>query len=192
MLAEIENLIASYDVQNGKLEGGQASERRLSDLSGFFADTTAFNAALQQEDSLLYKVEALAPASGSGDLHYGLGTLYPGKVGDEYFLTKGHYHEAREMAEVYIGFGGDGYMLLEDEQSGESRLVPLGAKRIVYVPGYTAHRTINTGSEPLVYLGVYPAHAGHDYGSIAERNFKKVLVEQDGKPVLLEREDYLK
>ena len=80
-------------------------------------------------------------------------------------------------------------MLLEDESTGSSRLEPLGAGRIVYVPGYTAHRTMNTGTEPLVYIGVYPANAGHDYGSIAERNFLQVLVERDGKPTLLNRCD---
>ncbi len=78
-------------------------------------------------------------------------------------------------------------MLLEEEPSGESRLVPLGKEQVVYVPGYTAHRTINTGSAPLIYLGVYPAGAGHDYGAIAERNFRKILVEQDGQPTLVDR-----
>ena len=78
-------------------------------------------------------------------------------------------------------------MLLEEENSGESRLVPLGAHQAVYVPGHTAHRTINIGAEPLVYLGVYPARAGHDYGVIAKRNFRKVVIEREGQPVLLDR-----
>jgi glucose-6-phosphate isomerase len=78
-------------------------------------------------------------------------------------------------------------MLLEDEQTSESRLEPLGAGKVVYVPGHTAHRTMNTGNEPLTYFGVYPAYAGHDYGAIAERNFRKILVEVDGKAVLKDR-----
>jgi len=78
-------------------------------------------------------------------------------------------------------------MLLEDEGTGASRLEPLGAGQIVYVPGHTAHRTMNTGSEPLTYFGVYPANAGHDYGAIAERNFHKILVEENGQPTLKDR-----
>jgi glucose-6-phosphate isomerase len=78
-------------------------------------------------------------------------------------------------------------MLLEDENTGRSVLLPLGKGRIVYVPGYTAHRTMNTGSEPLVYLGIYPANAGHDYGAIAKRNFQKILVERSGRPTLIDR-----
>lgn len=180
-------LAATYNPQTGELNDGQIVERRLSDLSGTFADTAAYEEALAQEDSLLYRVTAIEPADGPGDLHYGIGILYPGKIGTEYYLTKGHYHATREAAEVYIGFRGQGAMLLEDEATGQSRLEPLGAGQIVYVPGHTAHRTMNTGAEPLIYIGVYPANAGHDYGAIKERNFRQVLVERDGHPVLIER-----
>ena len=79
-------------------------------------------------------------------------------------------------------------MLLEDEAGVESAMMPLQPNGVVYVPGHTAHRTINTGRTPLTYLGVYPARAGHDYGAIATRNFRRVVVERDGKPTLVERE----
>jgi glucose-6-phosphate isomerase len=84
----------------------------------------------------------------------------PGKIGDEYFLTKGHLHAWRPAAEFYFGLSGEGVMLLEDEATGESRLVPLRPHHAVYVPGHTAHRTVNTGAVPLTYLGVYPARPG--------------------------------
>jgi glucose-6-phosphate isomerase len=32
-----------------------------------------------------------------------LGVLMPGKVGAEYFMTKGHIHAWRPAAEVYLG-----------------------------------------------------------------------------------------
>ncbi len=177
----------AYDASTGSLETGTATERRLSQLAGCFADEAATLRALEGGDPLVYTVSSVDPGSGPGDLHCGLGVLYPGMVGNEYFLTKGHYHERREAAEFYIGLDGSGLMLLEDEESGLSRLEALSAGRMVYVPGYTAHRTINTGSEPLRYFGVYPADAGHDYGAIAERNFLKKVVEEAGVPVLLDR-----
>ena len=111
----------------------------------------------------------------------------PGRIGNEYFLTKGHLHSWREAAEIYIGLTGEGMMLLEDEASGDSRMAPLTANQVVYVPGRTAHRTVNTGTVPLTYIGVYPAAAGHDYGAIAERNFRCVVVERNGAPALVER-----
>jgi glucose-6-phosphate isomerase len=187
MLEAFPVLTHLYDAGTARLEGGTVVERRLSQLRGCFADEAAYEAALAQADTLLYRVTAIEPATGLGDLHYGLGVLFPGKVGHEYFLTKGHLHRTREAAEVYIGLTGQGMMLLEDETTGESRLERLGEGKIVYVPGHTAHRTMNTGSEPLTYFGVYPANAGHDYGAIAERNFLKVLVEENGQPVLKDR-----
>ncbi len=50
---------------------------------------------------------------------------------------------------------------------------------------------MNTGSEPLVYIGIYPAKAGHDYGAIAERNFRSVVVEKQGQPQLHSRDKWM-
>lgn len=187
MLEKFIQLTHSYDPLKASMDGGKVVERRLSQLAGCFADEAAFAAAVNADDTLVYRVTAIEPAHDSGDLHYGLGVIYPGKVGQEYFLTKGHLHSTREAAEVYIGLSGEGFMLLEDEQSGESRLERLGAGKVVYVPGHTAHRTMNTSNQPLTYFGIYPANSGHDYGAIAERNFNKVLVDVDGVPTLLNR-----
>jgi glucose-6-phosphate isomerase len=181
------DLHVAFSFDSAKLGDRPVLQRRLADLKGSFADNTAYEAALAEGNPLLYEVTAVEPASGDGQLHYGLGILYPGKIGGEYYLTKGHYHSHRPAAEVYVGLSGEGMMLLEDEETGESVMTPLCANQVVYVPGHTAHRTVNTGGVPLVYLGIYPSNAGHDYGSIAVRNFRKIIVERDGKPVCLDR-----
>ncbi len=180
-------LTKNYDPINATMEGGMVVTRHLSDVASCFYDSVACSALLAEGNPLLYRVTGVEQGDGEGNLHYGLGIVYPGKVGDEYFLTKGHLHSRREAAEVYIGLGGEGVMLLEEEATGNSRLEPLGAGRVVYVPGHTAHRTINTGSEPLTYFGVYPANAGHDYGAIAKKNFRMIVVERDGNPTMIER-----
>jgi glucose-6-phosphate isomerase len=186
-MKRFEQLLERFGVAEGALSGGVEVRRVLSQLDGCFHDEGAYERMLGEGDPLIYRVTAVERGSGSGDLHYGLGVLYPGKVGDEYYLTKGHYHENREAAEVYIGLAGEGRMLLEDEASGESVLLPFGRERVVYVPGHTAHRTINTGREPLIYFGIYPANAGHDYGAIAVNNFRYIVVEENGEPRLRER-----
>jgi glucose-6-phosphate isomerase len=178
------DLSVAYGLDSARIGDRPFVQRRLADLKGCFADEAAFAAALSEGNPVLYEVTGVEPARGDGQLHYGLGVLYPGKIGGEYFLTKGHLHQHRPAAEVYVGLAGEGMMLLEDEASGESRLVPLSRNRVVYVPGHTAHRTLNTGAEPLVYLGIYPANAGHDYGAIAERNFRMKVVEENGQPVM--------
>lgn len=177
------------DADSGLLQGGTLVERRLSDLRGCFADSTAFDRSLAQDDPVVYRVSAIEPGDDRGDLHLGLGVLMPGRVGDEYFLTKGHYHSWREAGEYYIALRGQGGLLLEDGQ-GLSRFVPFRAGQLVYVPGSTAHRSINTGDEPLVYLGIYSAQAGHDYAAIAADNFKQVvLAGADGAPTVRDRID---
>jgi len=46
---------------------------------------------------------------------------------------------------------------------------------------------MNTGSVPLVYLGIFPSNAGHDYGAIASRNFRKIVVDRAGNPEMINR-----
>ena len=171
------------------LKNHQGKSCHLADLKTLFIDDRVCS-ILIKENPLVYSVSSVQPAQGEGQLHYGHGILYPGKVGDEYFFTRGHYHACRSAAEVYIILSGTGAMLLEDEQTQKSHLLPLSRNTIIYVPAYTAHRTINTGDIPLSYLGIYPANAGHDYAPIAEKNFRKALIDVNGKPTLVERNSY--
>jgi glucose-6-phosphate isomerase len=182
-----EDLSVTYGLDSARLGHRPLTERRLADLRGCFADAAAFEAALARGNPLLYAVSAVEPASGDGQLHYGLGLVQPGRIGDEYYLTKGHYHTHRAAAEVYIGLSGEGAMVLEDEATGETRLAPLTGRSVVYVPGHTAHRTVNTGNVPLVYFGIYPANAGHDYAAIAKKNFSHIVVATPSGPQLRRR-----
>ena len=184
-----EQLLSQFNPATGEIPGALAIRRHLLDLRGCFADMAAFESAVAAGNPLLYSVATVEPGSGAGDLHYGVVLLMPGKIGGEYYLTRGHLHSWREAAELYLGLTGEGVMLLEDVPSGECRLLPLRPNGAIYVPGHTAHRTINTGSAPLTYLGVYPAKAGHDYDAIARKNFRCVVVERDGRPAMLERKN---
>jgi glucose-6-phosphate isomerase len=69
---------------------------------------------------VVYDVEMLDTSSAEGALYTGVTHLYPGKVGNEYFMTRGHFHARREQGEVYFGLRGSGLLLLQDEQ-GEAR-----------------------------------------------------------------------
>lgn len=185
------DLGSQFDVEQGTIAGAVTLARCLSDMRGYFADEEAYARAAAADDPLLYSVASVAPDDGDGALHYGIGRIEPGRVGAEYYMTKGHLHAWRPAAEYYIGLRGSGVMLLEDEAGTQATMVPLTPNSAVYVPGHTAHRTVNTGDVPLIYLGIYPARAGHDYGVIAERNFRHVVIERDGVPVMVAREVYL-
>lgn len=181
----------AFNLDEGTIKGADHTERKLSDLKGFFADEEAYNQALTEDDPVIYTVQSINPANGEGDLSYGMGTLMPGKIGNEYYLTKGHFHSWREASEVYICLEGNGMMVLEEEESGETKTFRFEMNDIVYVPGYTAHRTINCGDAPLKYLGIYPSAAGHDYGAIATQNFKSVIAEIHGELKVVDRDSYL-
>jgi glucose-6-phosphate isomerase, archaeal len=185
-----EILAHHVDPTTGAMSGATTSQRRLSDLRGCFADETAFEEALERGDYVVYAVASWSQDSGDGALSFGLGTIQPGRIGEEYHLTRGHYHAWRDAAEVYVGVHGAGGIVLQTED-GVERFVPVAAGEIVYVPGATAHRTVNTGDEPFVYLGVYPANAGHDYGSIADDNFRLVLIAGPDGPRAVKRTTYL-
>jgi len=182
--------VLPFEPTNATIIGRSPTVRRLRDVQSIFADQPACQGLLAS-NPLLYSVTQVEDHNGEGDIHYGLGILMPGKVGREYFMTKGHLHAWRPAAEVYIGLRGRGMMLLEDERTGECRAVPLEANSTVYVPGHTAHRTINVGDAPLVYWGILSSAAGHDYGAVAERNFRLVVVEKHGQPIVMERADFL-
>ena len=182
---------ASFDLHNASFENSTTTIRKLSDLKNCFAEKSSYERELKIHDPIIYKVSTIETDHNNGDLHIGLGTLMPGRIGREFYMTKGHFHAWREASEVYIGLSGKGMMLLQDEGTGKNKLLPLSANSIVYVPGNTAHRTINCDQVPLVYLGIYPAKAGHDYGTLSENNFNQVVALIDEKPQMIERAEFL-
>jgi glucose-6-phosphate isomerase len=187
---EAEALLCSLNPELEKLHGAETTNRRLRDLHGCFADESAYADALRSGNPIVYTLATVAPGRADGDLNYAVAIIQPGRIGPEYYMTKGHFHAWREASEIYIGLTGQGMMLLEAEASGESWTVPLRPHEVVYVPGHTAHRTINVGAIPLGYIGIYPAKAGHDYGAVARRNFGKMIIARDGQPVVVDRADF--
>ena len=160
--------------------------RKLSSMKGHYFDRQAFDAMLVEKDHLLYQVYETRRPEVAGELLNGLSIVHPGKVGDEYFMTKGHFHTVIETAEVYYCLKGQGYMIMETPE-GEWSVEVLQPDRVLYVPPRWAHRSVNISpDEDLVTFFVYPGHAGHDYGTIEQQGFRKLVVEQNGQPVIID------
>ena len=154
--------------------------RRLSALAGQFSDQGAFQAALRQGDPVAYEVHSMDRPAQPGELSHGLSIVHPGRIGDEYYMTKGHFHAVRETAEVYHCLQGRGALLMENED-GDWALEEFRPGRVVYVTPGWAHRSINVSShEDLVTFFVYPGHAGHDYATIESRGFRKLILHSAG------------
>lgn len=153
---------------------------------GQFSDEAAYTAALARGDALLYEVYELARPAVAGELPHGLSVVHPGKIGDEYYMTKGHFHAELATAEVYYCLRGRGLMVMETPE-GAWAVEPLAPGKVLYVPPRWAHRSVNTGAdEDLVTFFVYPGNAGHDYSTIEQRGFRKLVVERDGAPCVID------
>lgn len=154
--------------------------RRLADLLGLFADPQAEADALV-ENPLVYQVyDAADLPRVDGHLLYSTTVIQPGRVGDEFFMTKGHFHARSDRAELYYGLSGEGVLLLQTPE-GRVETLPMVAGTAAYVPPHWGHRTVNVGRVPFVFLAAYPADAGYDYGTIARDGFAGlVLADGDG------------
>lgn len=136
----------------------------LSDLHGIFADHEIWQSSDLSRP--VYTVEMFDTPSDEGALYVGVTHLKPGRVGNEFFMTRGHFHARREQGEVYFGLRGTGLLLLQNEQ-GQARFERVQPGSVHIIPGLTAHRLINTGADTLSALAVWPSAAGHDYTALA-------------------------
>jgi glucose-6-phosphate isomerase, archaeal len=173
------DLPRSVFIQAGQIRPDQFDthiKRSLSSMKGQYHDRAAYDSMLAKEDTLLYEVYELRRPEEEGELLSGISIVHPGKVGEEYFMTKGHFHEVLETAEVYYCLSGKGAMVMETPE-GEWSVKDLTPGTVLYVPPRWAHRSVNTGEQgDLVTFFIYPANSGHDYGSIESSGFRKLVV----------------
>lgn len=184
---EIREAAARYELQTGAItgEGVVHSQKKLRQLQGMFADEAARQG--MDGEQVVYEVSAqmAVPEGTPGGLFFGTSTIHPGRVGNEFFMTKGHFHNQRACAEYYWGIAGEGVLLLMDENR-RCRAERVGPGTLHYIGGYLAHRLINTGAADLVVGACWGADAGHDYGSIETAGFSARVVWENGAAVLRE------
>jgi glucose-6-phosphate isomerase len=173
------------DLESGRLEPErELVERRLSHMRDLFLDGSA-----EAGDPLIYRVFGIpVPPTGANVLS-STTVIEAGTIGSEYFMTKGHFHEARDRAEVYLGLAGEGRLVLATED-GRHAIEPIGPGTVGYVPGGWAHRSVNVGDEPLVFFAAYVGDAGHDYASVEERGFPVLVVRGEEGPEVVPNPQY--
>ncbi len=173
---------------NDQLKGALIDRinRKIKDLPDIFYDKKAFEEL--PVETIVYEVASYFPvAEGTeGGLFYGITYIHPGTVGEEYFMTKGHFHKIRNRAEYYCTLHGEGMLLLMNEQ-GETWAERMFPGSIHFIPGHMAHRTANTGDSILSFSAFWPSDAGHDYDTISKQGFSKILVKRNGHPELVNR-----
>jgi glucose-6-phosphate isomerase len=152
-------------------------ERRLSSMRGMFLDEQAFQEMLDQDDLLMYEVYEMKRPELQGELISGISIVHPGKVGREFFMTKGHFHRELETGEIYYCLQGAGCMVMETPE-GDHCVEELRPGRVLYVPPRWAHRSVCSSRQvDLITFFVYPGNAGHDYGTIEQLGFRKLVLD---------------
>jgi glucose-6-phosphate isomerase len=179
-------MAVTFDLATGLSPDHRPIQRRLSAMAGMYHDQGALRRMLDGEDPLVYEFYDMGRPEEPSEVAFGTSITYPGRVGDEYFMTKGHFHMVLDTGEVYHCLRGHGYMLMESPEGDcEAREFLPGVA--VYIPPRYAHRSINVSSgEPLVTFFAFRADAGHDYGSIETRGFRKLIVEREGRPRIID------
>ena len=168
--------------QTGAMEGREVKESRklLGDLKGIFLDEAACASA--DANTVVYRVKWWQPSEpgSEGGLFWGVTAIESGKVGDECFMTHGHFHANSTRAEYYTTAQGEGRLLLMDrERKTWAEVMSPGS--LHYIDGRYAHRVVNAGSVPLIFWACWPSDAGYDYGTIANEGFGARVFEENGE-----------
>jgi glucose-6-phosphate isomerase len=177
---------AQIDWLTGMMRGSAVQEatKTLRDMARLFHDADSLRR--MDENTVVYRVQWTEPvAQGTtGGLFWGSTIIEPGRVGDEYFMTHGHFHSRRDRGEYYGTIGGKGLLVLMDE-SRATRTDAMFPGSLHYITGGLAHRVVNTGDEPLLFWACWPSDAGHDYASIKADGFGARVLLRDGKPAVI-------
>ena len=172
-----------------QVPGLQRSEKKLGQLSGIFRDRQA-SAKLDGRETIVYRVWwwEPVPSGTEGGLFWGLTEIQPGRVGNEYFMTRGHWHVIRNRAEFYGTVAGQGKLVLMDrtERTWSEDMAP---GSLHYIAGEVAHRIVNTGDVPIRVIACWPSDAGHDYEVAEGGGFGARILEERGAPTLVHAQD---
>jgi glucose-6-phosphate isomerase len=182
----LRGFVADFSAADGLSKTAVSTKRFLSNMKGMFADVEAYEKTLRGGDVMIYEFYELGAPEDAGDVAFGTSITYPGTVGREYFMTKGHFHTILETAEVYYTLSGEGFMLTENPE-GDVAAHVLEPGKAVYVPKRYAHRSVNTGDSPLVTFFAFRGDAGHDYATIETKGFRKLILKgAGGKPEVVD------
>lgn len=139
----------SIQYLNGQIDAADLVSKKttLASLKGVFHDECC-RCELPQ-DKVVYCVDMLPAQVSEGELNFGVSHIEPGTVGNEFNMTRGHIHERIEQAEYYLGSQGEGLLVMQSQQ-GEVTIEKVFPGSIHHIPGFTAHRLVNTGEKKTV------------------------------------------
>jgi len=156
-------------------------KRFISHLEGYFYFEEKLKREIDGNNKLVYEVFKKNVPLNPGQLQHCITLIYPGTVGGEFFMTKGHYHKNINSAELYLCVKGEGILNLET-QGDKTSYIKMNKGVWSYIPPGWAHRMINISDKStFIFLSTWPGDAGYDYKSILKKGFSNIFVEADNK-----------
>jgi glucose-6-phosphate isomerase len=154
--------------------------KHIDDLGGIYFDEESFQQIAESRgEEIAYRVNELRFTEQGNDLITGISVLNPGKVGSEFFMTRGHLHQRGDRSETYYCLSGHGILLMETLE-GKVEAAEMRPGSLVYVPPFWLHRSVNVGSAIFATLFSYPADAGQNFEIVRKAGGFKLLVVADG------------
>ena len=154
--------------------------KTFNELEGMYENEQEFHIMLPKwRNRVVYEVWEHRSSKNKGDLVFGTSVMKPGRVGDEFFLTRGHQHQKSYCAETYFCLSGKGVILMESPD-GDIKALKLEKSQLVYVPPLWLHRSVNIGDSELVTLFTYNSDAGQNYEILKKSGgMRKRVVQKD-------------
>lgn len=121
--------------------------------------------------------------------------LNPGKNGQEYNKTHGHFHTYQGI-EIYHCLYGQGILVMqrndEEGEAKEFKVVTLSAGRQVAIPAGFGHALVNVGKGYLVVLDNAPnIPSAHNYESIKEKQgLAYYVIDKRGDIAFVQNQSY--
>lgn len=107
----------------------------------------------------------------------------PGKIGEEFTKTFGHYHPENSPPETYFVEQGEGILILQKKDLSKIVIVKLKAGDRVKITNQYGHSISNVGKEPLILYDDWKIpHTPADYEQIKNlHGMACYLVEEGGE-----------
>lgn len=141
--------------------------RKLKDMPSFFSDKKAVQKLLEK-NPLIYVVYEKIEC----DVSYSLTVMEPGRIGEEFYMTKGHCHQVPSPELIHVT-EGKGVLVVQDK--GDAKKINLKKGIIYIIPKDCIHRVANIRKERLSFICVYTTKAGHDYSLVEKEGFKIIV-----------------
>ena len=176
---EINRAKVMQNFLNGVMNGEKVvtSKKLFKDAKIFYANSECD----LSDETLMYQVYSYSEGRPEqiGNLNWGLTVLEPIYVNGECNITRGHFHENLNCAEIYFCLHGEGLLLFMDE-SGKCHAEEMKEGTVHHIDGKLAHRLVNIGNEQLRVGACWPTVSGHDYARVEKNPFTIRVFKEHG------------